>query len=445
MNVSDLISYVNNYMNDISYQPEIATGNLETIAYHLATNERKHTYNESAEEGLVQAFCVHSAQGKDWRTIDLVDDSPKTTNKSGVEQRQITLLKQDYFWKLCSEIIPNTNHYIHSSLFKLSKLTSEVLSVHGGVRSKSNISTIISSYVLFHSTKYLCYLTMMLEERLRLCFNNIQWPSDEIAAAKAKLRENPTDTATRALFRNTMIDLRSARSLATEIPEGLRETLDTIFKDYLQRDGVVGFFGNSDSPRWKGAYDSYKEAVVSAMEKHIADLDAEGGLDLASEEAKDSYKTCYLKARFVLEYDGSPDLPDSVPFMSASVWDVLCDHLKRVPKALREVSTLTPHYTQTRTPPHLRKSTRSYICADRDTFQFAPVDANACRVFSYMHTRRCRFGSNCASMCYLWCFPRSPLTVSHRYLLGIALWYITRRRLIHCGRLGPRPQSCSVL
>lgn len=103
------------------------------VAFHLATNERKHTYNESAEEGLVQAFSIHSAKEKDWRTINDLSDSLKGAQKGGVEHRQITLLKQDFFWRLCSEIIPDTNHYIHSPIFKLSKLTNDILSVHGGV------------------------------------------------------------------------------------------------------------------------------------------------------------------------------------------------------------------------------------------------------------------------------------------------------------------------
>ena len=110
-----------------------ALSNRGAVAYHLATNERKHTYNESAEEGLVQAFTMHSSQHKDWRTIDLVDGATKTTSKHGVEVKQIALLKQDYFWRLCSDIIPETTHYIHSNLFKISKLTTEILSVHGGV------------------------------------------------------------------------------------------------------------------------------------------------------------------------------------------------------------------------------------------------------------------------------------------------------------------------
>jgi hypothetical protein len=114
-------------------------------------NERKHTYNENAEEGLVQVFSVHSAQGKDWRTIDLVDGTPKVTNKGAVERRQITLLKQDYFWRLCTEIIPVTNHYIHSSIFKLSKLTNQVLSVHGGVSTPLSFVFLLFKTLLFNS------------------------------------------------------------------------------------------------------------------------------------------------------------------------------------------------------------------------------------------------------------------------------------------------------
>ena len=187
---------------------------------------------------------------------------------------------------------------------------------------------------------------MLLEERLQLCFNNVVLPINEINGAKSKLHDNPSDPSARAVLRDAMTQLRSATALKKHIPDGLREKLDSTFKDYLQRDGVVGFFGDSDNPRWRSAYESYKDAVVDIMEQHMSDLADGGNLEMASDETKEAYQTCHQKALFVLEYDNMPDLPDSVPFMSSSVWDVLSDHLKRVSKALIEVSTLYLPFAQ---------------------------------------------------------------------------------------------------
>ena len=226
-------------------------------------------------------------------------------------------------------------------------------------------------------SKLLCHITILLEERLRLCFNNVSWDECQILAAKAKLRENPSDATSLNYIRNVMNDLRTALPLKKDIPDGLREKLDIAFKDHLQQDGVIALFGDADHPKWNEAYDRYKEAVVELISHHMEELEEQGGLTLTSQEVKDAYSTCAMKASFVLEYKDSPDLPYHVPFMSATVWDSLSDHLKRVSKTLLEVSSTSTslsctvecakmpviRFAQRCLPSDLRKNACHWICA----------------------------------------------------------------------------------
>lgn len=102
----------------------------ETVGLHLSTNQRLYSYAESAEEGIIQTFKMMRSQKKTWRDCVVVQGA--RTQSHGY--KITTLLQQDYVWKLMETIvdIPST-HYVHSDIFKMSRLTSDLISEHGGV------------------------------------------------------------------------------------------------------------------------------------------------------------------------------------------------------------------------------------------------------------------------------------------------------------------------
>lgn len=215
-------------------------------------------------------------------------------------------------------------------------------------------------------------MTILLEERLRLCFNKAPWSYPDIKAAQEKIREDPNDQASNQLLRNAMSKLRSSTDLTLHIPDGIRDKIDETFRGTLGVKSVIPFFGNTDNAAYKSAYQTYKDTVVDQIRAHMEELDASGFLTTPTQDDKGFYASCWQKARFVLDYQNGPDIPENLPFMSASVWDVLCSHLKRIPKSLLEVRTLF--------------STRR---ADRTTHRFAlPTTANV--VWSQFALRRTR-------------------------------------------------------
>lgn len=96
---------------------------------HLAMNKHKHLYSESIKESIIQLWTMHHTKNQDWKTIEMVPSLHSATRG----YKQLSLLWLNYFWYLCATIIPNTNHYIHLTLFKLGSLWKEILSPHSGV------------------------------------------------------------------------------------------------------------------------------------------------------------------------------------------------------------------------------------------------------------------------------------------------------------------------
>jgi len=75
-------------------------------------------------------FKMMKFNGETWRDCQI-----KARSRSQSHPQKIrVLLQQDFVWKVMETIvdIPST-HYIHSDIFKISMLTQDLLSEHGGV------------------------------------------------------------------------------------------------------------------------------------------------------------------------------------------------------------------------------------------------------------------------------------------------------------------------
>lgn len=101
-----------------------------SLAIHLSTNLRTHTYKETAEEGVQQTFKLMHAQKQDWRHCVL----PKGVRAGSRAHKINALLEQDYIWELCRHLVlDSSTHYVHSDMFKISSLHANLLSPYGGV------------------------------------------------------------------------------------------------------------------------------------------------------------------------------------------------------------------------------------------------------------------------------------------------------------------------
>ena len=112
----------------------VSTDDDDSLAIHLSTNLRTHSYKETAEEGVQQTFKLMRSQKQDWRDCSL----PRNIRNGSRAWKINTLLQQDYIWELCQYLVrKESNHYVHSDIFKISGLHANLLSPYGGVSTTS--------------------------------------------------------------------------------------------------------------------------------------------------------------------------------------------------------------------------------------------------------------------------------------------------------------------
>ncbi|KIJ58122.1 hypothetical protein HYDPIDRAFT_34474, partial [Hydnomerulius pinastri MD-312] len=175
------------------------------LGLHISANQRHYNYRESAEEGLVQLYQLMVATHQTWRDMHAPQGSRPTLNQG----KQYQLLSQDYVSKLFGHLMhPSTSHYIHSPVFKLKKLHSDLISPYGGLLS-----------VLF----------MDMEDKLRMCFNDVVLDNAEVERVIESMSREDDDDAWKmgTKSREDMMSmLRSAPTVFEVIGDNLRAILD---------------------------------------------------------------------------------------------------------------------------------------------------------------------------------------------------------------------------
>ncbi|KAF8125065.1 hypothetical protein EV363DRAFT_1299322 [Boletus edulis] len=315
--VQSLLSMGGSWIVSIYDKEKIEThGNI--LGYHLATNQRLYSYAESAEEGIIQTYLMMVSEGKTWTHCEV----PLGLRTQSQGYKIASLLQQDYVWKLMETIVDmNETHYVHSDIFKMTRLTNDLLSEHGGL---------------------LAAVVIYLENRLQLCFNTVPW--DEVQIKKSQqVLAMPTSSATaKEAADSYLVDCMHSLAFATPakgaINDELRRQIDEIYKKSLGSGDKWQYIG-TDAPVWKQEYNTYVRGVVSAMSAMSAKVLKDETSSGMNDEMTSVWKTCASKAKFVLEMKNYPEEPALLPFMSVSVWQSLSQQFKRVPKTLTEISS----------------------------------------------------------------------------------------------------------
>ncbi|KAG9308143.1 hypothetical protein JVU11DRAFT_12445 [Chiua virens] len=292
----------------------------QRLGMHLSTNLRLYSYAETAEEGIVQTFRMMKINNETWR-----DCHVKTGSRSQSQQYKIrSLLQQDFIWKLMETIvdIPST-HYIHSDIFKISKLTQQLLSEHGGL---------------------LAALAISLEHRLQMCFNTVEWNASEVERHMRILDHNQASNQRTAeesrFYLNQCIEHLSLdkKPVKEAVNDKVRYELDTIYVNTLGKNDLWKFFG-TPCGEWSDPYEEYAEAVVAKLDDILSEMTDDDLMDSLNGDVQRAWKDCSSKAKLVLQCRDINPIHEYLPFMSASVWDSMEQQLKRVPKTLLEISS----------------------------------------------------------------------------------------------------------
>ncbi|KAF8121159.1 hypothetical protein EV363DRAFT_1187245 [Boletus edulis] len=292
----------------------------DELGIHLSSNQRLYVYAETAEEGVIQTFKILISSKQDWKNIPVVTGLRPTSNRYRIN----ALLTQDFVWRLFLSLLGITStHYIHSDIFKISSLTTNLISPHGGILAAASI---------------------FLEDRLRMCFNAIEWDAAKVREMMEIVDEDPGNgkdeevtAATTYLYR-CIKRLASATPLMDSIQDEMRDTIESVYKKHLGSDNKWRYFGTDDA-LWKTGYVQYTNEVLEELTGIVTEnLVCEEHRD-APDDMKKAWKDCVSKATLVLMIKGAPDHAEFMPFMSVSVWKDMNEQLSRVPKALTEYSS----------------------------------------------------------------------------------------------------------
>ncbi|KAF8119279.1 hypothetical protein EV363DRAFT_1200505 [Boletus edulis] len=290
------------------------------LGLHLSSNQRLYVYAETAEEGVIQTFKTLIASKQDWKNIPVVTGLRSTSQRYRIN----SLLTQDYVWRLFLSLLGmSSTHYIHSDIFKISSLTTNLMSPHGGM---------------------LAAATIFLEDRLRMCFNAIPWDAKKVSQtmdivedfALAKDEDDEIKAANVYLYR-CVKRLANATPVMDAIQDEIRDTIEAIYQENFGEHEKWKYFGTGDTV-WKTRYNKYVKEVLEELEGIVAENLGREEHREALDDVKMAWKDCVSKASLVLKIKGAPDHAEFMPFMSVSVWKDMNEQLKRVPRALTEIS-----------------------------------------------------------------------------------------------------------
>ena len=182
---------------------------------------------------------------------------------------------------------------------------------------------------------------MFLEQRLRMCFNTLEW--DEKTVIEKKLtwfdkQASENDRRESADYVKTqMRRLMEATPVTQAVNDELRKMLDDTYKKHMDRGETWKLLGSTHET-WVDGYRKYVRDVVDLMKNQVAKWPDSAEKQDASDDVKKAWRDCWSKAKVVLEIQDVPTEPEHMPFMCVSFWQALARQLKRVSNALLEVS-----------------------------------------------------------------------------------------------------------
>jgi len=197
-----------------------------------------------------------------------------------------------------------------------------------------------------------------------MCFNTVEWNAAEVerhmqivgnSASNAQAIEDSKFYLSQCVERLSL----HPNPVKEAINDEIRMELDTIYIEKLGKGDIWKYFGTSSST-WIDPYEEYSENVVSKLEDIYSAMVSDDRIENVTDNVKIALKNCASKAKLVLKVQDIHMYPESVPFMSSSVWVSLSQQLKRIPKSLLEVRLycMRPSTCQTTDIPTLSHSRR---------------------------------------------------------------------------------------
>ncbi|KAH0825870.1 hypothetical protein J3R83DRAFT_7739 [Lanmaoa asiatica] len=281
----------------------------------MARNEIRHEYKETPEEGLVQLYSE----------MMLIENPglrspvhPQVTK--GTPWKQYELLCMDYTRKVVQYFIEGGDHFMNERHFRLGRFHDEMLSSYGGI---------------------LAYYVIKLEERLRLCFNDVDFSEAQFADLYDRLKDKATRQEAVTEAKAVLRSLKRAQPLDNTLTINHRNSLDEVFvKHFGELTSVSHRIADSSCSEYATAFAQYQADVQTKLNAVTKTLEETNALSLFSNVEQQAIRQAPAKARLIMHPDlGNPMLDFSdLPFMTKSFYSILKRNFRSIENAIREVS-----------------------------------------------------------------------------------------------------------
>lgn len=187
----------------------------------------------------------------------------------------------------------------------------------------------------------LAYYVIKLEERLRLCFNDVDFSEAQFADLYDRLKDKDTRQGAVTEAKAVLRSLKRAQPLSNCLTMDHRDSLDEVFVKHFGESTSVSYrIADPSCSEYTMAFAQYQTDVQTKFNTITKTLEETKALSLFSDVEQRAIRQAPAKARLIMHPDlGHPVLDFSdLPFMTKSLYSVLKRNMKSIENAIREVS-----------------------------------------------------------------------------------------------------------
>jgi len=275
-------------------------------------------------EGLVIRQQAMKSANVDWATMSM------SSEIRGISAKQHEILRQDYGWNLVSVMDASKDIFWQDKrINSLNQLHALIFSPEGGVRHGSSHR----HHITLIPFQLITYITHILEERFKLCFNNIKLDDKDVRHLMQQVKRDEPE-AIKQLER-IYESLNDATCVTDAMTLKIREAIEEAFVTTIAETSATNYLGNMSDIAWVMAYKEYVLTIMRMIEDIVSGMRDDGSIDNILEDISITLTTCHLKIKVVVAH--LVDKYHNFPFFCPSFLVSLCDHYSKISCAILEV------------------------------------------------------------------------------------------------------------
>ena len=285
---------------------------------------------ETLMEGLVIRQRAMKSARVDWSTITT------STDIRGISAKQHDILRQDYGWNLVSVMDASKDIFWQDKrINSLNQLHALIFSPEGGVR----LSSSPRPHITLIPFQLIAYIAHVLEDRFKLCFNNVQLDDKDIRHLMQQVKRDEPEAIKQ--LEKTYESLKDATCVTDAMTLKIHEAIEEAFVTTIAETSATNYLGNMSDITWVMAYKEYVSKITRMIEDIVSGMRADGSIDNIPEDVSIALTTCHLKIKVVIAH--LIDKYHNFPFFCPSFLVSLRDHYSKISCAIFEVRPSIVH------------------------------------------------------------------------------------------------------